>query len=125
MDTTLTTEKLTDWIAGYLRAWRSNDRRQIAALFAENAEYHETPYETEWVGRDEIVDGWRSRWNWQQGGWDFTWEIRSITGSAAVVTGVGTYAELGVFENIWTLAFSADGLCERFEMTNTERESAR
>ena len=27
-----------DWVAGYLRAWKSNDPTEIGALFAEKAE---------------------------------------------------------------------------------------
>jgi hypothetical protein len=117
----LSTETITQWVEGYLRAWTSNDRDDIAALFTPDAEYHESPFDTEWIGRDEIVDGWRSRWDWQSGGWDFDWSITGVEGMTAVVTGIGRYTELGNFDNVWTVTFDESGRSTRFEMMNTER----
>lgn len=108
------------WVARYVRAWETNDATDIAALFTEDAEYHESPYETDWVGRDEIVAGWRSRWNWQKGGWSFSWDLVSLDGPVAVVSGVGRYRELGNFDNLWTLTFHTPELCEDFTMVNKE-----
>jgi SnoaL-like domain len=118
----LDTDSITRWVDGYLRAWTTNDRADIAALFTEDAEYSETPYETEWIGRNAIIDGWRGRWEWQQGGWTFDWSISSIEGRTVVITGIGHYAELGEFDNHWTLVFDESGRCSRFAMINTERE---
>ncbi|GAB2464546.1 ketosteroid isomerase-like protein [Conyzicola lurida] len=115
------TESITEWVNAYLLAWTTNDRKDIAALFTEDAEYHESPYDTEWVGRDEIVDGWRSRWDWQQGGWTFEWSIASVEASTVVITGIGHYTELGDFDNVWTVTFDETGRCSRFVMLNTER----
>jgi hypothetical protein len=117
----LTAEAITTWVNRYLRAWKTDDRDDIAALFSEDAEYHERPFDTEWIGRDEIVEGWRSRWDWQQGGWDFDWSITNVQGSTVVITGVGRYVELGVFDNVWTVTFDDLGRSTRFEMLNTER----
>lgn len=116
-----TPESITHWVEGYLRAWETNDSADIAALFAEEGEYHESPYDTDWIGRDEIVEGWQSRWDWQQGGWTFEWSITSITGSTVVITGVGHYRKLGNFDNVWTVTFDDSGLATRFVMLNTEQ----
>ncbi len=105
-----------DWVEQYLRAWRSNEPDDIRALFTQDAEYHETPYETHWIGRAAIVKGWRSRWNWQQGGWTFDWQVVSPGQEQVVVEGVG----LGNFSNVWTLEFAPDGRCRRFHMVNQE-----
>ena len=118
---TVTPENIAAWVERYLTAWRTNDSDDIAGLFTEDGEYHEGPYETDWIGRDEIVDGWQSRWDWQQGGWSFDWELVSIDGPAAVITGVGHYTELGNFSNHWTVRFRTAELCESFIMVNTER----
>jgi hypothetical protein len=109
------------WTERYIGAWESNSAADIAALFTEDAEYHETPYETHWIGRDEIVTGWRSRWGWQAGGWSFVWTLDSLEGGIAVVRGVGSYARLGDFDNVWTVAFRDAERCESFHMLNTER----
>src|SRR3954468_6898565 len=46
------------WLAGYVEAWRTYDREQIAALFSADARYRYHPYD-EWVrGRDAIVRSW-------------------------------------------------------------------
>ncbi|HXH33771.1 MAG TPA: nuclear transport factor 2 family protein [Plantibacter sp.] len=112
---------MTSWINEYVRAGETNDRDDIAALFTEDAEYHESPFDTEWIGREGIIEGWRSRWDWQQGGWTFESTITSIHGLTAVVTGVGRYTELGDFDNVWTVTFDEFGRCTRFDMVNTER----
>ncbi|GAA4667990.1 nuclear transport factor 2 family protein [Frondihabitans cladoniiphilus] len=120
----VTEAQVASWVEKYLVAWRTNAAADITALFTEAAEYHESPYETDWIGRDEIVAGWQSRWDWQQGGWDFDWNLTSIAGSTVVITGVGHYAKLGTFDNVWTVTFDTAGLCTRFNMINTEQGAA-
>ncbi|RFA18857.1 nuclear transport factor 2 family protein [Subtercola boreus] len=117
----VTAETVTSWIEKYLRAWETNDRDDIAALFTEDAEYHERPFDTEWIGREDIIQGWRGRWEWQQGGWTFESTISGIHDRTAVITGLGHYTELGDFDNVWTVTFDELGRCTRFEMVNTER----
>jgi hypothetical protein len=119
--TQLTDDEITAWVEQYLRAWKSNTTADIEALFTETAEYHERPYETDLIGRDDIVAGWQSRWEWQQGGWTFEWTIRSTTGRTAVIDGVGHYEELGDFDNEWTVTLDGTGRCANFEMLNTEQ----
>lgn len=121
-DLTITAETITAWVDRYLTAWRTNGADDIAALFTEDGRYHEGPYETDWIGRGEIIEGWQGRWDWQQGGWDFDWELISIDGHTAVITGVGRYTKLGTFDNTWTVRFRTPELCENFIMVNTERD---
>ena len=116
-----TTASITRWVEDYVKAWKSNARADIESLFTDDAEYLESPYETAWIGRDAIVEGWRSRWDWQSGGWEFEWSITAIDGWDVVVTGVGRYAKLGDFDNRWTVTFEESGRCSRFVMVNTER----
>ena len=116
-----TTASITRWVEDYVTAWKSNDRADVETLFTDDAEYHESPFDTQWIGRDAIVEGWRSRWEWQSGGWEFEWSITAIDGWNVVITGIGRYAELGVFDNVWTVTFEESGRCSRFVMVNTER----
>ncbi|WP_203831438.1 nuclear transport factor 2 family protein [Actinoplanes palleronii] len=118
---TITAAAVAAWVGRYEHAWRTNDPTDIGALFAADGEYHEEPYSTHWLGRDAIVEGWRGRWGWQQGGWEFTWTLRAIDGATATIDGTGTYAELGVFDNQWTVTFDGEGRCTRFHMINNER----
>ncbi|WP_396599689.1 nuclear transport factor 2 family protein [Frigoribacterium sp. R86507] len=118
----LTIEDVTSWVEKYLLAWRTNATADIEALFTQQAEYHERPYTTDLVGRDDIVAGWQSRWNWQQGGWTFTWTAHPTSGRTVVIDGVGRYQDLGDFDNVWTVTIDEDGRCSRFEMLNTEQD---
>jgi hypothetical protein len=120
--TQLTDDEITAWVEQYLRAWKSNTTADIEALFTETAEYHERPYETDLIGRDNIVAGWQSRWEWQQGGWSFEWTIRSMAERTAVIDGVGHYKELGNFDNEWTITLDGTGRCSSFAMLNTEQD---
>ena len=117
----MTEADVTKFVDRYLRAWRSNDADDIRAIFTEDAEYHEEPYETHWIGREQIVQGWRSRWDWQKGGWTFEWTLREADANTAVVDGIGHYTELGDFDNLWTVTFADDGRVARFHMINRER----
>lgn len=118
----ITADDVTAWVERYLAAWTSNDAADIADLFTEDGEYHEMPYETDWIGRDEIVDGWQGRWDWQQGGWTFEWTLVSLEGRTAIITGIGRYRKLGDFDNQWTVAFGTREHAAAFEMINNERE---
>ncbi|WP_405495531.1 nuclear transport factor 2 family protein [Streptomyces sp. NBC_00096] len=116
----VTKQQVETWVEGYVRAWTSNSRKDIAALFTPEAEYHEWPYETDWVGREAIVEGWRGRAGWQEGGWEFEWSLLTINGDTAAIEGTGRYTELGTFANLWTVTFDSHGKCAVFRMWNNE-----
>ena len=115
-----TQEQVRTWIEKYIHAWTTAEPSDIAPLFAADAEYHEWPYETHWIGRDDIVKGWLSRQQWQEGGWTFDWEILMMTGDTAAIRGTGVYTKLGTFENLWTVTFDSAGACAVFRMWNNE-----
>lgn len=121
MSSVVTERQVKEWVEGYVHAWRTGAVKDIKALFAPKAEYHESPYRTDWIGRDEIVEGWLSRQDWQQGGWDFDWSILMITGDTAAIGGTGVYKELGTFTNLWTVTFNESGRCTLFRMWNNEK----
>jgi ketosteroid isomerase-like protein len=115
----ITEKRVNSWIDKYVHAWRGYDEAGIAALFAEDAECHEWPYETTWIGRERIVAGWLERKDWQAGGWEFDWSILGISGDTAAVGGTGVYRKLGTFANLWTVTFERDR-CAVFRMWNNE-----
>ncbi|MFE9214933.1 nuclear transport factor 2 family protein [Streptomyces lavendulae] len=116
----VTKQQVEAWVGGYVQAWTSNSRKDITALFAPEAEYHERPYETDWIGRAAIVEGWRGRAGWQEGGWEFEWSLLTINGDTAAIEGTGRYTELGTFANLWTVTFDSHGKCTEFRMWNNE-----
>ncbi|MFI5932016.1 nuclear transport factor 2 family protein [Actinoplanes sp. NPDC051494] len=117
---TITEQQVSDWVAGYVTAWRSTAPGDIAAIFAPGAESYEWPYETAWIGRDAIVRGWQSRAAWQEGGWSFAWELLAINGDTFAVKGIGTYRELGTFDNLWVGTLDDEGRCTVLRMWNNE-----
>lgn len=117
-DDAVDTDTVLAWVGAYLQAWTTGEPADVEALFVPDAEYHEWPYATAWIGRDEIVAGWGSREAWQEGGWSFDdWAVLAVNGDTAVVAGVGVYRELGTFANVWTVRFDGDRASE-FRMVN-------
>jgi hypothetical protein len=116
----LTEKQVTNWFDGYVHAWRTYAAADIGELFAEDGESHEWPYETHWLGRDAIVEGWQDRAAWQQGGWTFSYEILLINGDTAAVKGIGVYAELGTFLNLMVVTLDDAGRAVELRMWNNE-----
>jgi len=121
----ITDSSITTWVETYVRAWRAEDAVEradaLATLFTEDAESHEWPYETHWVGRHEIEKGWTRRLPWQEGGWTFDWQVLAVNGDTFVVRGLGRYTELGTFDNLWVVTIDeASGRCSTFRMWNNE-----
>ena len=115
------------WLAGYVEAWRTYDREQIAALFSADAQYRYHPYD-EWVrGRDAIVRSWLGEDTAEgastpdpPGTWEADYRAFAVDGDRAVVVGSTAYAaEPGgpvdrVYDNCFILDFDADGRCRQF-----------
>lgn len=116
----ISAEQVETWVAGYITAWETNAPADIEAIFAEDAEQHEWPYETDWIGREAIAAGWKERWPWQEGGWSFDWSLLAISGDTFAIQGVGTYVKLGRFQNLWTVTLDDQGQCTMFRMWNNE-----
>lgn len=117
---TITPEQVESWVGGYVHAWETGAEDDIRALFTPDAEWHEWPYETHWIGLDEIVEGWQSRAQWQEGGWSFTWTPLTINGDTFAVEGIGAYVKLGNFKNLWVVTLAADGRASVFRHWNNE-----
>jgi hypothetical protein len=117
---TMSKQQVDAWMAGYVHAWTTNEPADIATLFAPDAEQHEWPYETHWTGRDAIIAGWQERGPWQSGGWTFDWSLLAISGDTFAIQGVGSYTELGRFQNLWTVTLDESGRCTVFRMWNNE-----
>jgi ketosteroid isomerase-like protein len=105
---------LADWMAGYERAWASNDPDAIRALFTPDALYFTAPFREPWRGPQEIVDGWLERKD-EPGGWTFEWQALVETPEVAIVTGTTTYSGAeGTYSNLWVIRLNEDGRCSEF-----------
>jgi ketosteroid isomerase-like protein len=127
-------DEVDRWIGGYIEAWRTYDREQIAALFSADARYRYHPHD-EWVrGRDEIVRSWLGESDAEgtsepdsPGTWEADYRTIAVDGDLAVVVGSTSYAlEAGgpvdrVYDNCLVLEFHADGRCREFTEWYVER----
>jgi hypothetical protein len=107
-------EHFENWIQGYLKAWKTNEREDIEALFAEDATYLTQSFREPWKGREAIVEGWLERADWQ-GEWNFDYRWWAIEVDTGVLEGVTTYHTQGTaYNNIWVIILNEDGRCRQF-----------
>ena len=107
-------ERLDEWMDGYVLAWSSNDEEHIRALFTENAVYDPQTADGEWDGIEEIVARWREIDDHEEN-WDFEWLPMVETDDLAVVTGRTTYNEPPTsYRNLFVIRFADDGRCYDF-----------
>ena len=103
------------WIAGYVRAWTSNDSGDIGALFTDDAQYRTEPYADPWVGRDEIVRQWLESKD-EPGTWAFRSEPLALAGDVAFVRGWADYTdgEPRRYHNLWVIRLADGGRASEF-----------
>ena len=102
------------WLKRYVRAWESNDPKDIGALFGPHANYYTAPYRVPWKGRDGIVRGWLDRKD-RLGNWEFRYEILGSIGKMGLVRGWTKYKEPATtYHNLWQVQLEADGTCSEF-----------
>lgn len=117
---TLDRASVQRWLDDYVAAWKSYDREQIAALYAENASCRYHPYDEPIEGRDAIVDSWFGTGEGApgkdpEGTYDGAYEVAAIDGDLAVVTGTSTYTDpVVVYDNCWLVRFDDEGRCSEF-----------
>ncbi|MEO8638599.1 MAG: nuclear transport factor 2 family protein [Chloroflexota bacterium] len=106
------------WLAGYRRAWKTDDPQDIAALFTEDAIYAPRPFGKRWEGREEIVANWIELGD-SKNQWRYESEVVAIEGDTGVVRGLTTYAAHDeepeeVYSNIWVIRLATDGRAREF-----------
>ncbi len=111
-------KRFDEWVQGYLKAWKSNDPKDIEALFAEEATYLTQAFREPWRGRKTIVKEWLGRADWAnepKDQWIFYYKWLAIEGEIGVLDGLTTYTGRGeIFKNIWMIALDEDGRCSEF-----------
>jgi hypothetical protein len=105
------------WLGAYGEAWRTYDRKRIAALFSADAKYRYHPYD-EWVrGRDAIVDS-RASTPDRPGTWEAEYRPVAVDGDVAVGSTKYSLEPGGpvdrVYDNCFVLSFDAAGACREF-----------
>jgi ketosteroid isomerase-like protein len=133
----MTRRDVDRWLERYVEAWKSYDREQIAALFAEDVSYRYHPYDEPLVGRGAVVDSWLGESEQpgastrdEPGTYDATYRTVAVDGDVAVATGSTSYSSgpsaptTSVFDNCFVMRFESSGRCAEFTEWYVERPEA-
>ena len=123
------------WLADYVAAWKSYDRRDIAALFGEDVAYRYHPGDDPIVGRDDVVASWLEEGEFadasdrdEPGTYDAEYRAVAVDGDVAVAVGASTYSEepggpvAKTFDNCFVMRFDEAGKCIEFTEWYVERK---
>jgi ketosteroid isomerase-like protein len=122
------------WLRAYIDAWKSYDRDQIAALFAEGVRYRYHPYDEPIEGRDAVVASWLGESDApgastrdEPGTYEAEYRTVAVDGDVAVATGATSYRGTPagpverIFDNCYVMGFDEDGHCTEFTEWFIER----
>jgi hypothetical protein len=116
------TDRLDEWMDGYVLAWSSNERTHIESLFTEDAVYDPQTAGGEWEGIDDIVTRWQEMGD-DEDNWDFEWLPLVETDDLAIVTARTRYFEPELtYRNLFIIRFADDGRCSDFTEWYIEEE---
>ncbi|MFQ5523285.1 MAG: nuclear transport factor 2 family protein [Acidimicrobiia bacterium] len=116
-------ERLDQWMDGYVLAWSSNDPEHIAALFTPEAVYDPQTADGEWHGSEEIVRRWQEIGD-EEDNWEFEWLPLVETDDLAIVVGRTQYHDPPMrYRNLFVIYFAEDGRCRDFTEWYIEEES--
>ena len=116
-------ERLDEWMDGYVLAWSTNDADQIRQLFTADAVYDPQTAAGERNGIDEIVAWWEDIGD-DEDNWDFEWRPLVETDDVAIVTGKTRYVEPPMsYRNLFVIRFDDTGRCYDFTEWYIEEDS--
>jgi ketosteroid isomerase-like protein len=132
----VTRENVDRWLDAYVEAWKSYDRDQIEALFAEDITYRYHPEDDAIEGRAAVVDSWLGEGENpdaserdEPGTYDASYRAAAVDGDVAVATGVSSYrdrpggAVVRVYDNCFVMQFDSEGRCRAFTEWFMKREA--
>lgn len=114
----MTLEHFTTWTTAYGRASAENDPQASASLFAENARYHENPFDEPITGRAAIYAYWdKGARNLKDK--ESTFEILSVQENRGIARWQSkfTVTESGkrlALDCLFVVEFNDEGLCQTF-----------
>ena len=113
------------WLDRYIRAWKSNDTEEIAALFTEDATYSYGPFHEDVIGRNAIVTSWFEDPD-APGSWSAEYHPVVVEGDTAIANGRSRYLQPDgslrtEYDNIFLIRLDDDGRCFEFREWFVER----
>ena len=109
----MTHEQAQAWLDAYVAAWRSYDRTEIEALFADGVRYAYHPYDEPLAGPAAVADSWLGDRD-EPGTWEASYAPALIAGDTVIAKGETRYTDGNVFSNLFEMEFGPDGRCARF-----------
>ena len=107
-------ERYESWVRRYVKAWNSNEPRDIADLFTPHARYFTEPFAEPWVGQSEIVEQWVARKD-EPGDTSFDFEIIAAAEEIGIVKGWTRYKSTGaIYANLWEIRLGHGDRCREF-----------
>ena len=117
------------WLDAYVEAWKTYDRNQVEALFAEDVTYRYHPFDPEdevLRGRDAVVNGWlepdgNASTRDAEGTYEARYEVYAVDEERVVAVGTSTYYQDTtrgkpdrVYDNVFLIEFDGAGRCRDF-----------
>jgi ketosteroid isomerase-like protein len=132
----VTREDVDRWLDAYVEAWKTYDRGQIEALFAEDITYRYHPADDAIEGRAAVVQSWLGEGDHpdastrdEPGTFDAAYRAVAVDGDVAVATGISSYRErpggavVRVYDNCFVMQFDSEGRCREFTEWFMQRKS--
>jgi ketosteroid isomerase-like protein len=132
----VTRHQVNRWLGAYLEAWKTYDRAQVEALFAEDISYRYHPYDEPIVGREAVVKSWLEAGEFadsssrdEPGTYDAEYRCVAADGDMAVSIGSSSYKDspdgqvARVYDNCFVMRFNSDGRCREFTEWFMQRPS--
>ncbi|HKH42401.1 MAG TPA: nuclear transport factor 2 family protein [Solirubrobacterales bacterium] len=123
----MTREEVNRWLGRYIEAWKTYDREQVEALFAEDISYRYHPYDDPIEGRDAVVESWLEAGELEgasgrdePGTYDAFYRVVAADGDMAVAIGSSSYKDspdgpvARIYDNCFVMRFDSEGRCREF-----------
>jgi ketosteroid isomerase-like protein len=123
----VTREDVNRWLGRYVEAWKTYDRDQVVALFAEDISYRYHPYDDPIEGRDAVVESWLNAGEFsdsssrdEPGTYDAFYRCVAADDDMAVAIGQSSYKDspdgpvVRVYHNCFVMRFDSEGRCREF-----------
>jgi ketosteroid isomerase-like protein len=120
-------EDVDRWLDAYVEAWKTYDRDQVEALFAEDITYRYHPADDAIGGRAAVVESWLGEDDHpdastrdEPGTFDAAYRAVAVDGDVVVATGISSYRErpggavVRVYDNCFVMQFDSEGRCREF-----------
>jgi ketosteroid isomerase-like protein len=123
----VTREEVNRWLGRYIEAWKTYDRDQVEALFAEDISYRYHPYDDAIEGREAVVESWLeagessdSSSRDEPGTYEAFYRCVAADDDMAVAIGSSSYKDTPdgpvarIYDNCFVMRFDSEGRCREF-----------